>query len=93
MPIAVTEFSQVEQTAFLTAYARALDFRSPEPILGDQLSDRVVGLIDYDFAGFRIPANVVRQTALRAKMLDERIRTYIKANPTAVVVDLGAGLN
>ncbi|MDD7814361.1 class I SAM-dependent methyltransferase [Mycobacterium sp. CSUR Q5927] len=93
MPIAVTEFSRLEQTAFLTAYARALDNRAPTPILGDEFSDRVVGLIDYDFAGFRIPASVVRQTALRAKMLDERVRRYTAANPDAVVVDLGAGLN
>lgn len=93
MPIAVTEFSLVEQTAFLTAYARALDNRAPLPILGDEFSDRVVGLIDYDFAALRIPDSVVRQTALRAKMLDERVRTYTAAKPDAVVVDLGAGLN
>lgn len=93
MSIAVTEFSLVEQTAFLTAYARALDCRAPTPILGDAFSDRVVGLIDYDFPAFRIPASVVRQTALRAKMLDARIRTFTGANPDAVVVDLGAGLN
>lgn len=93
MSIAVTEFSLVEQTAFLTAYARALDYRSPAPILGDEFSERVVGLIDYDFAAFRIPASVVRQTALRAKMLDDRVRAYTTANPEAVVVDLGAGLN
>ncbi|MEZ0382035.1 class I SAM-dependent methyltransferase [Mycobacterium sp. pW045] len=93
MPIAVTEFSLLEQTAFLTAYARALDHRAETPILGDAFSDRVVGLIDYDFAGLRIPASVVRQTALRAKMLDDRVRRYTAANPEAVVVDLGAGLN
>ncbi len=93
MPIAVTEFSRLEQTAFLTAYARALDNRSPTTILGDEFSDRVVGMIDYDFAAFRIPASVVRQTALRAKMLDERVRRYTAANPDAVVVDLGSGLN
>lgn len=93
MSIAVPEFSRLEQTAFLTAYARALDCRSPVPILGDEFSDRVVGQIDYDFPAFRIPASVVRQTALRAKMLDERVRAYTSAHPDAVVVDLGAGLN
>lgn len=93
MPIAVTEFSLVEQTAFLTAYARALDCRTPNPILADEFSDRMVGLIDYDFPAFRIPASVVRQTALRAKMLDERVGRFTAANPDAVVVDLGAGLN
>lgn len=93
MPITVSEFSPVEQTAFLTASARALDCRAAAPILGDEFSERVVGQIDYDFAALRIPPSVVRQTALRAKMLGERVRRYTAAHPDAVVVDLGAGLN
>ncbi|MGB6208904.1 MAG: class I SAM-dependent methyltransferase, partial [Mycobacterium sp.] len=35
MRIAITEFTPIEQTAFVTAYARALDSRWPKPILGD----------------------------------------------------------
>src|ERR1700757_3630908 len=37
MAIAVTEFTPVEQTAFLTEYARALDSRWPRPILDDRV--------------------------------------------------------
>lgn len=92
MAVAVAEFSALEQTALLTSYARALDNRSPHPILGDIVADELVSQIDYDFAGFRIPASVVRQTALRAKMLDERIGTFTSRYRDAVVVDLGAGL-
>src|SRR6201999_3814061 len=44
-------------------------------------------------AGLGIPASVVCQTALRAKMLDERVRAFTAEHPTAVVVDLGAGLD
>jgi O-methyltransferase involved in polyketide biosynthesis len=33
----------------------------------------------------------VRQTALRAKMLDDRVRRFISRHPDAVVVALGAG--
>ncbi len=92
MAVAVTELSPVEQTALLTLYARALDNRAEHPILGDAPAAEIVGRIDYDFAGFRIPANVIRQTALRAKMLDERIAKFVDRYPDAVVVDLGAGL-
>ena len=35
----------------------------------------------------------MRQTALRAKMLDDRARTFISEHPDAVVVALGAGLD
>jgi O-methyltransferase involved in polyketide biosynthesis len=53
-------------------YARALDSRCPRPILADTLADEVVGKIDYDFAGLGVQTSVVCQSALRAKMLDDR---------------------
>jgi O-methyltransferase involved in polyketide biosynthesis len=93
MRIAVTDFTPVEQTAFVTAYARALDSRWPRPILGDTLSAEIVAKIDYDFEGLGVPSSAVRQTALRAKMLDDRLRTFISQHPDAVVVALGAGLD
>jgi O-methyltransferase involved in polyketide biosynthesis len=93
MGITTTELSPIEQTAFLTEYARALDSRWPRPILGDSLADGVVGKIDYDFAGLGVQASVVCQAALRAKMLDDRLRRFVGDHPDAVVVDLGAGLD
>ena len=59
MGIATTELTPVEQTAFLTEYARALDSRWPKPILGDALADEVVGKIEYDFAGLGVQTSVV----------------------------------
>jgi len=93
MGIAITEFTPVEQTAFVTAYARALDSRWPRPILGDTLSDEIVAKIDYDFQALGVPSSAVRQTALRAKLLDDRVRAFISEHPEAVVVALGAGLD
>jgi O-methyltransferase involved in polyketide biosynthesis len=89
----ITELTPVEQTAFLTVYARALDNRWPRPILGDTLADEVVGKIDYDFNGLGVQTSVVYQAALRAKMLDDRVRDFVRRHPNAVVVDLGAGLD
>jgi hypothetical protein len=74
MGMATTELTPVEQTVFLTEYARALDSRWPRPILGDTLANDVIGKIDYDFAGLGGQTSVVCQTALRAKMLDDRVR-------------------
>ena len=93
MGIATTDLSPIEQTAFLTEYARALDSQWPRPILGDRLAHEVVGEIDYDFTGLGVQASVVCQTALRAKMLDERVGAFVGKHPDAVVVDLGAGLD
>jgi O-methyltransferase involved in polyketide biosynthesis len=93
MSIRVTELTPVEQTALLTLYARALDSRWPRPILGDTLADQVVGKIDYDFASLGVLTSVVCQAALRAKMLDDRVRAFTTEHANAVVVDLGAGLS
>ena len=93
MRIAITELTPVERTAFVTAYARAVDSRWPRPILGDTLSDEIVAKIGYDFHALGVPSSAVRQTALRAKMLDDRARLFIAEHPDAVVVSLGAGLD
>ena len=93
MGIATTELTPIEQTAFLTEYARALDSQWARPILGDTLAHEVVRKIDYDFTGLGVQTSVVCQTALRAKMLDDRVRAFVERHPDAVVVDLGDGLD
>jgi methyltransferase (TIGR00027 family) len=93
MGIATSTLTPIERTAFLTEYARALDSRRPRPILGDTLADDVVGKIDYDFAALGVQTSVILQTALRAKMLDDRVRSFVAKHEDAVVVDLGAGLD
>lgn len=92
MRIAITDLTPVELTALVTQYARAVDSRWPRPILGDTLSADIVDRIDYDFDRLGVPASAIRQTALRAKLLDDRARRFIAEHPDAVVVDLGAGL-
>lgn len=93
MALTVTHFTPVEQTAFLTEYARALDSRWQRPILGDRLADEIVSKIDYDFAALGVSTSVVCQSSLRAKMIDDRVRSFTSEHPDAVVVDLGAGLD
>ncbi|HUO39918.1 MAG TPA: class I SAM-dependent methyltransferase [Mycobacterium sp.] len=91
--IDVDGLSPLEQTAFLTLYARALDRRCRRPILFDALADQVAGKIDYDFDAMRVHASVRCLVALRTRMLDDRVRRFTAEHPDAVVVDLGAGLD
>ncbi|MCG7611108.1 MULTISPECIES: class I SAM-dependent methyltransferase [Mycobacterium] len=93
MGIATTGLSPIEETAFLTLYARALDSRWAHPILGDTMAAQAAEQLDYDFAGLGVQTSVVCQTALRAKMLDDRVRAFVTKHPDAVVVDLGGGLD
>ena len=93
MRISVTDFTPVERTAFVTdTPARSTDV-GPGRYSATRLADEIVAKIDYHFQGLGVPSSVVRQTALRAKMLDDRLRTFISQHPDAVVVALGAGLD
>ncbi|MCH9667531.1 MAG: class I SAM-dependent methyltransferase [Actinomycetia bacterium] len=83
----------IEQTALLTEYCRALDSRAARPILGDPQADNTVNRIDFDFSRLAATPSVVALVALRARMLDHRIRRFLVENPAAVIVDIGAGLN
>lgn len=89
----VSHLDSVEQTALLTEYCRALDDAAARPILGDRWAQESVAAIDYDFTRLAATPSVVPLVALRAKMLDGAIRTFIRDHPDAVVVDLGAGFS
>jgi O-methyltransferase involved in polyketide biosynthesis len=89
----VDGLTPVEQTAFLTLYARALDSRCRRPILFDSFAANLAAKLDHDFDALRVPASVRCPVALRTKMLDERVRGFVTEHPDAIVVDLGAGLD
>ncbi|UXA15934.1 class I SAM-dependent methyltransferase [Mycobacterium sp. SMC-4] len=89
----VGDLTPVERTTLLTEYARAADARQARPILGDPLAAQVVAQLDYDYTILGVTPSVRSLVALRAKMLDERVRAFVAAHPEAVVVDLGAGFN
>lgn len=93
MGMRVGDLTPVEETALLTLYCRALDNRRPQPILGDSLADTVAAGLDYDFAGLGVMPSTERFVALRAKMLDARVRAFTAQNPDAVIIELGAGLS
>lgn len=93
MPRVRLDLDPLRETLLLTLYARALDARSPKPILGDTRSADLVDAIDYDFAKLKLKPSLICGTALRAKKLDEAVRAFVADHPGAVVLDLGCGLD
>ena len=87
------DLDPLRETLLLTLYARALDSELPHPILGDTHSAGIAVTIDYDFAKLRLKPSLVCGTALRARKLDDAVRTFVAAHPDAVVLDLGCGLD
>ncbi|WP_284744116.1 class I SAM-dependent methyltransferase [Amycolatopsis sp. RTGN1] len=86
-------FTPVEKSLYLTLGGRALDSRSPHPVLNDPTAEAIAAKIGYDPATTSVVTSQVRDIALRAKKLDEVVRRFVGQHPDAVVLDLGAGLD
>jgi O-methyltransferase involved in polyketide biosynthesis len=86
-------FTPLEDSLWLTLYARALDNRRPHPILADAISDQLVHEVDYDFGQLHIDTNLILNVALRAKKLDQVTSEFLARHPDAIGLDLGAGLD
>jgi O-methyltransferase involved in polyketide biosynthesis len=93
MGVTLPAFTPLEDSLFLTLYARALDNRRAHPILGDAEADRLVDKLDYDFDQFQVDTNFILNVALRAKKLDQVASRFVARHPDAVGLDLGAGLD
>jgi O-methyltransferase involved in polyketide biosynthesis len=93
MAITLSAFTPLEDSLFLTLCCRALDNRSPHPILADATADEVVRTLDYDYGRFHANTNLILNVALRAKKLDEVVSGFVARHPDAVGLDLGAGLD
>lgn len=97
-------FSDVESTALLTLYARAIESRSQDPILVDETAEYLVDRIDPLIAvrddpllrmlfERRVTPQLTVHIALRAKKYDQYARDFLLRNPSGVIVNLGCGMD
>lgn len=76
-----------------TLYAKALDADAPDSILHDTYARDIVDRIDYDWAATTITSRNAPSVTLRSAHFDEWTRQFLAANPEAVVLHLGCGLD
>jgi O-methyltransferase involved in polyketide biosynthesis len=93
MTATLPAFTPLEESLWLTLCARALDNRSPHPILGDATADEIVRTLDYDYRLLNIKTNLLLNATVRAKKLDEVTARFLARHPDAVGLDLGSGLD
>jgi O-methyltransferase involved in polyketide biosynthesis len=86
------DLTKEKETLLITLYAKALDYRSKRPILGDKAADELARSIDYDFAKFKDLDNGTL-TVMRAKQYDDWIREFIAKYPHGMILYLGCGLD
>jgi O-methyltransferase involved in polyketide biosynthesis len=90
MSITLPVFTPMQESLFLTLCGRALDDRSPDPILADTMAEEIVRQLGYDCGKFHLSASPIINIALRAKKLDEVALEFVTHHPNAVALDLGA---
>lgn len=81
------------ETLLGTLYSRALDARSPHPVLADPTAVEVAGMLDYDFGRLGLRSSDAVGIAMRAKVLDRWTREFLAVHPDATVLHLGCGLD
>ncbi|HEX7323013.1 MAG TPA: class I SAM-dependent methyltransferase [Mycobacterium sp.] len=87
------DLSGAPQTMLATLYAKALDADRAEPILGDRYAKAVVERIDYDWSRTTITAARSPSVTTRSAHFDKWAGQFLAANPKAVVLHLGCGLD
>ena len=83
----------VSETLLINLYFRSKENEEAKPILKDEFSGDVVSKIDYDFAKFDRSTLSRVGTVIRAKFFDDCILKFTREHPTAVIVQVGAGLD
>lgn len=95
--ISTAGLSGVEETAFITLHARALDARSEPSILRDSYAVDAVAKVDYDWRRLqpnpKLDLKERLNVAIRAVQFDEWVRDFVARNADAIVLDLGCGLD
>lgn len=86
----VPNLSGVPETMLWPLYNRAAEARRPDGLLADPLAITIADAIDYDYArSFGRPDSA---HAIRAKKIDDLLRTWLREHPFGQVVALGEGL-
>ncbi|MBL1100308.1 class I SAM-dependent methyltransferase [Streptomyces coffeae] len=85
--------SGTQETMLATLYARAVDSRSPDTVLGDTAAQAAVERIAYDFGKTGMTATTAVGVALRAKQLDDWTTAFLAEHQKATVLHLACGLD
>ena len=85
--IDASNLTKVEETLFITLYARALDSVSKNSILDDKTAQDIVSQINYNFKDLKVTKEKYN-TAIRTKELDMRIERFIANHKNAIVLGI-----
>jgi O-methyltransferase involved in polyketide biosynthesis len=86
------DLTGVAETLMITLYARAIETQRPDPILIDHQAVEMAEHLDYDFSKYEKGWGSQLGSVIRAKTIDRIVQNFLETYPSAVIVNLGAGL-
>ncbi|KAJ4303223.1 hypothetical protein N0V90_002116 [Kalmusia sp. IMI 367209] len=83
----------VTETGLIPLQARAVDARSPNPIIGDMHAQKVMDQLNYDFPKTSLSATNSSAVAVRTRFFDNYTRSFLARHPASTILHLGCGLD
>lgn len=89
------DLGAVQETLILPLWARAKEMEKKNPIVYDTYARDIVARIDYDFSTIEAGQGADHQIVypIRVYNFDNIVKTFLEHNSTALVVNIGAGLD
>lgn len=86
-------FTQEKETLLIPLYAKAWESRFRDSVLADAGADTAIRRIDCDFGRLNVTRDMMVVLALRARVLEGRVRAFVAAHPAGCVLNVGCGLD
>jgi methyltransferase (TIGR00027 family) len=87
------ELKGIPETLLIPVWARAAETNRNKPMIRDHKAVEMVSRINYDFSRFEKSWLTQVGISVRTELLDKAVSAFVRKNPDAVVINLGAGLD
>lgn len=85
--------TEEKETLLIPLYGKAKESEKKEPILIDKKAVEIVNQIDYDFKSLKIPEKTNIMMCLRAKLIDNFVKSFLEKDNESAALHLGCGLD
>lgn len=89
----VSKLTDVPETLLIPLWSRAVETGRKDALITDRKAVETMSSIEYDFSKFKKSRFSQAGCCIRASLIDNEVKDFLKEHPDAVVVHLGAGLD
>ena len=89
----VSKLTDVPETLLIPLWSRAVETGRKDALITDRKAVETMSSIEYDFSKFKKSKFSQAGCCIRASLIDNEVKDFLKEYPDAVVVHLGAGLD